>query len=534
MGKKYRRNIAIISLLFAFNLMGCTKDEAIGVNSDVENNKETKEEPKEAVIAALNPNYQTIAGLNYNILGDGTLGKGIVFQNKYTELEGITTFRGNHYRTSPSYGVCDVTEEKLNELWQFRTSSSSWGGGAGWTGQPSIIKWPEELKNKMNIKDEFKQKKDFTEVIYASLDGNVYFLDLETGKPSRDKIRVGNPIKGTLTIDPRGIPLLYVGEGINESGVVGFNIYSLIDGKQLYELSGSDKDALRGWPAFDSSSLIHAESDTVILGGENGLFYLIKLNSNYDKENNKISINPQVTKYRYKTGTSEGRLGIENSVAIYSNLVYFADNNGYIQCIDLNTLKPVWMVNVGDDTDASITVEVEDGTPFIYSGTEVDHQGVKGNSVIRKINGLTGQVVWEKSFFCESIVGADATNGGVLATNVIGKKNLKDKVIFSLARYKGFNKGATIAFDKKTGEILWETPFDNYMWSSPVDVYDEKGKGYIIQCDSAGYMSLLDGDTGKVLNRILLNGNIESSPSIFNNTVVVATRNGTIYGVKIK
>ena len=33
---------------------------------------------------------------------------------------------------------------------------------------------------------------------------------------------------------------------------------------------------------------------------------------------------------------------------------------------------------------------------------------------------------------------------------------------------------------------------------------------------------------------VLLNGNIESSPAVFNNVLVVATRNGTIYGVKVK
>ena len=84
----------------------------------------------------------------------------------------------------------------------------------------------------MNIDDKFKSKENFTEVIYASLDGKVYFLDLETGE-KRSVINVGNPIKGSLSIDSRGIPMLYVGEGINESGVTGFNIYSLIDGSSL-------------------------------------------------------------------------------------------------------------------------------------------------------------------------------------------------------------------------------------------------------------------------------------------------------------
>ncbi len=51
----------------------------------------------------------------------------------------------------------------------------------------------------MNIDDKFKSKENFTEVIYASLDGKVYFLDLETGEKSRSVINVGNPIKGSLS-----------------------------------------------------------------------------------------------------------------------------------------------------------------------------------------------------------------------------------------------------------------------------------------------------------------------------------------------
>ena len=39
---------------------------------------------------------------------------------------------------------------------------------------------------------------------------------------------------------------------------------------------------------------------------------------------------------------------------------------------------------------------------------------------------------------------------------------------------------------------------------------------------------------GNIKSSVLLNGNIESSPAVFNNVLVVATRNGTIYGVKVK
>jgi outer membrane protein assembly factor BamB len=161
-------------------------------------------------------------------------------------------------------------------------------------------------------------------------------------------------------------------------------------------------------------------------------------------------------------------------------------------------------------------VEVENGTPFIYSGTEVDKQGGKGFSYLKKINGLTGEKIWEKQYECLSVLGNDPINGGLLATPVVGKNDIKNIVIFSLARYKTMNAGLIVALNKATGEEIWKKDLPNYVWSSPVDFYSENGTSYIIQSDSIGDMYLLQGKDGKELNKINLEANIEATPSIFN------------------
>lgn len=550
MGLTMGEKIKILILMgMTMSLMACgvvdknVRCNNITITTSIENKNEIieKVEGSEEDIIEENKEFEAIdleptinINYSYEVIGDKSICSDILFTEKYTDLEGIVTFRGNNFRNTASYGISKISQKELNVKWKTSTSFSSWGGGAGWTGQPSIIKWDEELKNSMNIDDKFKSKENFTEVIYASLDGKVYFLDLETGEKSRSVINVGNPIKGSLSIDSRGIPMLYVGEGINESGVTGFNIYSLIDGSSLYEINGYDEYAYRGWPAFDSSALIYPDGDIVIEGGENGILYITKLNTDYDKYTNTVSVNPEILKYRYYTGEGYGRLGIENSVAAYANLLYFADNNGDIQCIDLRKMEPIWVIEGLDDIDASITIEAEEGVPYLYVGDEVDHQGISGISTIRKINGLTGEVVWKNEFSCQSVVGTDATNGGVLATNVIGKNNISDSVIFSLARYDGFNSGAIISINKSTGEIQWETKVDNYLWSSPVDFYDKNGNAYIIQCDSIGNMFLIDGKNGEILNSLTLDANIEASPAIYEDTIVIATRAGSIYGIEIK
>ena len=44
------------------------------------------------------------------------------------------------------------------------------------------------------------------------------------------------------------------------------------------------------------------------------------------------------------------------------------------QCVDLNTMKPVWLRDVSDDTNSTtILEETEDGV-FLYTACEVDHQ----------------------------------------------------------------------------------------------------------------------------------------------------------------
>jgi outer membrane protein assembly factor BamB len=464
-----------------------------------------------------------------------------IFPDRYSLIDGVLTFRGNHTRTAPSFGVCNVATKKLQKVWEFKTAygtsntgrSKNWGGGAGWTGQAALVRWTDGIKNMMNLKPEFKTKSNFVEVIQASLDGRIYFLDLETGKKTREPIDIKNPVKGSLSIDPRGYPLLYVGQGIPENGAVGFRIFSLIDQTLLHFIAGKDTTAFRSWGAFDASGLVNRETDTFFIAGENGLFYSIKLNTVLDTLSPKISIAPETMKYRYRVKGND-YIGIENSPACYKNLAYFADNGGTIQALDLLSMKPVWLFKGNDDTDASLTIDIENDTPFVYTGCEVDKQGTSGFTYLRKLHGLTGAVVWEKPYKCQSVLGPSPVNGGLLATSVVGKQGVSNLVFFTAARSGGMNTGVIVALDKATGKEIWKYAQPNFSWSSPVAVYDSTGKAYLVQSDCIGDMTLLDAQTGKLLDKLSLNINIEASPAVFNDMLVVAVRGQHIYGVRIK
>jgi hypothetical protein len=450
----------------------------------------------------------------------------------YSTLEGVTCFRGNSMRDSGSYGNVVAHEGKLNILWTKNIGSIDSWTGVGWNGQPSIVKWDKDVIKTMNINKEKKDKYDLKEVIYATLDGNVYFLDLEDGKETRDKLKIGAPIKGSLTVDPRGIPLLYVGQGIdtaNGSYVdFAYRIFSLTDFKKLYEIKGKDNFARRDWGAFDSTSLIDAYNDYLFVCGENGVFYSGALNTKY--ENGKVDINPKIDKYRYDVPGKEKR-GIENSIAIYKNYGYFADNDGMLQCVNLNTLSPVWISDVGDDTDSTVVLEKEEDALSLYTACEVDHQGISGYSYVRKIDGTSGRVLWENKYKCAY---NEDVNGGALATPIMGKEDISNLVIFNIARTPSYNSGVLVAIDKTTGKEVWNLKLNNYCWSSPVALYTVEGKSYVVQCDSTGTAMLIEGSSGKILDKLELGANVEGSPSAFGNTLVVGTRGGKIIGFEVK
>ncbi len=479
---------------------------------------------------------------------------------EYTGLKGIITFRGNNFREGASYGTAALTQKKFAaEPWKFKVGSlkkvyqSGAGGdswtGCGWTGQPLMIQWPEETKAIMNLYADAKAKKDLVEVIYATMDGNIYFLDAQTGEKTRDPISVGFPFKGAGALDPRGIPLMYVGSG-DDSPQDGGKlsrafIISLVDGKVLYEFGNNDSFSLR--PKlyyFDGSPLVDALTDTLIWASETGIVYTIKLNTKYDEAAGTLSIDPKPTvKWRYKGSRSgvnnQYWLGVEDSIIMWREHAIFSDNGGHLICLDMNTYETKWVQDTLDDTNCTPVLELEgaDKHPYVYTSTSF-HAGWRAgeNSMasipIWKIDAVSGEIVSKTEYQCAT---ASGVSGGVQGTMVLGKNKLSDLIIVPVAYTPSGFQGKLVALDKNDlTKERWVFEMTRYPWSSPVAVYDAAGNGYIVQCNQEGNMYLLDGATGELLDTINLESNIEASPAVFGNTVVVGTRGGYIYGITLE
>ncbi len=453
-------------------------------------------------------------------------------QGGYGQVDGVLTFRGGPWRQNAAYGYATAPERKLEIVWQKRIGALDNWSGVGWNGQPALVRWPQSLKDVMNLYPDKKEKDGLVEAIYATLDGRIYFLDLDDGTATRDPIDVGFPMKGSISVDPRGVPLLYSGQGISRlsgrSGKIGLRIFSLVTGEQLYLINGLDPDAHRRHGAFDSVCLVDASSDTLISPGENGLVYTYKLNTRFDPKTGELSIDPEKAGYRYRNNRG---LGIENSIAVYGHYGYFTDNGGLLQCVDLNTLHPVWAANVTDDSDSTVALdERPDGSVWLYTGCEVDLQKNGGKAYIRCFDALTGRLRWEYGEVC---TWDDALNGGVLGSPLVGQGPVDGLVYFHVAKTRE-GGGALIAFDKQTGEVAWRQAFRRYGWSSPVAVYGAQGEAHLLLGDSGGNFRLMDARTGEVLDLITLTGNVEGSPAVFGDMLVIGTRGAYLYGIRIR
>ena len=461
----------------------------------------------------------------------------------FTGLQGITLFRGNNFRSSASYGTANVVNKQLVQNWTAASGSindaegNHWTG-SGWTGQPLILTWPKKTRAIMSsMYDWAREKESLTEVIYPCMDGKVHFYELSTGEKTRDELNLGYTFKGTGAIDPRGYPILYIGAGLDSTkGTSRAFVVNLIDFSVMYEFGSNDEFAHRPWHMFDASPLVCAEADTLIYPGENGILYMIRLNTKFDEKTGELSVNPDsVIKWRYESvrNGTQYWVGFEASPVIINHYIYMADNGGNLMCLDLNTLKLVWVQDTLDDTNTTPVVDIEDGHPYLYISTSF-HQGWRSSTTapvpVWKIDAETGEIVWQTDYECYSVEGV---SGGVQGTIAVGKNKLSDLIFVPIARTPSIGQGLLVALDKHTGEQVWEKETLTYSWSSPADLYDAEGNGYLIYCNSGYYIYLIDGKTGETLSYMNLGGNIEASPAVYDSYAVVGHRREKIFCFKI-
>lgn len=435
----------------------------------------------------------------------------------YAGKPGIYTFRGSSSRIPSYQGYLTDDSIQIKVDWSFATRIDNtntclgvWGGGVGWTGQPLYVQWPQDSLCRQ-------------EIIVVSLCGDVYFIDFQSGKASRAPLDVKNVLKGTPALDASLNGHLYIGHAVPKGAPFGTQVVDVLSGETI-DIFGRDSKAWRSWGGYDASPV--EAGGFLFRPAENGGIYKYYIGDGGYALQSVL---------RYSTTQTKASPGMESSMAVCRNYGYVGDNAGNILCINLNTMKPVWYYWNHDDTDASPIVELEDGVPYVYTGCEVDRQGSNGYSYFVKLNGLTGELIWEDTISCHKLqYGDKSSDGGMYVTPLLGGGDCEGLVFTSFCIQKKNTSGVFMAIDKHDGSIVYRTKMQHECWSSPVAYYNEHQEMFIFIGDRVGNAYLIKGKTGEIVSSAKVGLNFESSPIIVDNKIVVGSRGNKIYKISLQ
>lgn len=424
---------------------------------------------------------------------------------------GLTMFRGNPTRTY--YGDGDVSTQP-EILWKYpenqMCSTSSAGGetklwcGTGWTGQPVVWDRPDGK----------------TEVIFGAYDRAVHFVDAETGTDLRPSFPTGDIIKGSVTLDPDGYPLLYFGSRDNKLRIVALD---RAEPTLLWSLDANEVNGV--WNNdWDSNPVI--VDDVMYEGGENGWFFAIGLNRDYDAEG-KVTVSPeklvQMPGYNDELFASSGRnVSIESSVAVFEQRVYFTNSGGRIVGVDVSRVREgeapiVFDFYAGGDIDATLAID-EEGMLYV----SIEHEPSEMNSTEQTRNAEVGQLI-KLDPYTEGdplLWGIDLTVPGTADSGSWASPALYEGMV-----YTNTHQGELIGVDAATGEVVWSDEVGFHSWSSPVVV-----DGILVTATCLGDVraySLDDPRAPQKLWSVDLGGScLESTPAIWNGRIYLGSRDG--------
>ncbi len=424
-------------------------------------------------------------------------------------VAGLLTFRGNPTRNYYGAGPVPIAPR---ELWRYpqaamcsfsedRGETTNWCG-TGWTGQPAIF-----------------ERDGRTWVVFGAYDRAVHFVDAATGQDILPPFVTGDLIKGSVTVDPDGFPLIYTG---SRDGFFRVIAIDRLVPTELWKLSATAVSPIKWNDDWDGSALVLR--DYLFVGGENSQIHIAKLNRSKDVDG-LVTVAPQLV-FNSPGWDDEllaavgSEVSIENSVAISGNTLYFANSGGLVQGWDIAPLlagmgPPIRTFRfwTGDDTDASIVI---DEFGMLYGGSEWERRNDRSREVgqMWKLNpALPDPLVWSQSDNALEKAGVWGTPG------IVG-----DLIIYTTY------SGRAIGLDRNTGAIRWEKKLAAPLMGSPVIV-----DGVWIQGDCSGWLRGYDVSNTLIdppeIWQVGLGSCIESTPAVWKGRIVVGTRGGLVYSL---
>ncbi|HEX5615874.1 MAG TPA: PQQ-binding-like beta-propeller repeat protein [Acidimicrobiia bacterium] len=425
--------------------------------------------------------------------------------------EGLLTFRGNPTRSFHGTGP---VPERPEVLWRFpdepmcaqsadRGETRTWCG-MGWTGQPAVFERDER-----------------TWVVFGAYDRNVHFVDGLTGTRILPDFVTGDIIKGSVTIDPDGFPIVYSG---SRDGFFRAIAFDRDEPTELWRLSADGHGETLWNDDWDGSALILR--DHLLEGGENSRFHIARLGRAYGADG-LVTVAPELVfsapgwDAELLDAIGDREVSIENSVAVAGDVVYFANSGGLLQGWDVSSLRTgvgtptrVFRYWLGDDADASVVVD-DDG--FLYVGVEYQRENARAEEVGQLVKldprAPDAPIVW-------SVPVRDGNPGGSFSTPAV----LDDLVIWPT------RNGTVYGLGRDDGAERWTLRLPAPLMGSPVVV-----DGVWLQGDCAGVLHAYDLPDGVGSPRerwaVELGGCIEATPAVWDGRIYVGTRGGFLHAL---
>jgi hypothetical protein len=430
-----------------------------------------------------------------------------------TAVSGLLTFRGSATRSFhgtgpvPARAALDWSypDRAMCGTSTVGEETTQWCG-SGWTGQPAVV-----------------ERDGRTWVVVGAYDRAVHFVDAETGTDVLPPFPTGDIIKGSVTVDPDGYPIVYTGSRDGRYRAIA------IDGdapRELWSLTAADATGPTRWnDDWDGAGLVL--DDRLVVGGENSRLFVVQLNRGYDGDG-RVTIDPEVLwdaagwDDALLADVGDANVSFESSVTVVDGTAYLVNSGGLVQGWDLSALDRgeaptrTFRYWVGDDADATI-VAGDDG--LLYVGVEHE-RGTARSAEVGQVVALDpgspdDPLVW-------SFHDPQARPGQV--AGAWGTPALHDDVVIV-----PLTGGALVGLDRRNGAVRWQLDLGDHLWSSPVVVDD-----VLIQGDCAGALHAFDlPPDGPPTSRwtVALGGCIESTPAVWAGRAYVGTRAGRLHAV---
>jgi outer membrane protein assembly factor BamB len=423
---------------------------------------------------------------------------------------GLLTFRGSASRSYYGEGPVPAAPEVL---WSYPgdgegmcaesvvgDETKEWCG-SGWTGQPAVF-----------------ERGGRTWVVFGAYDRKIHFVDYATGEDIIPPFETGDIVKGSVTVDPDGLPLVYSGSRDDEMHVIAFDRPAPVE---LWALDADDVSPTMWNDDWDGAPLVM--DDLLFAGGENSQFHVVKLNRGTGADG-LVQVAPELIfntpgwddELLASLNTRPNDVSIENSVAYRDGIVYFSNSGGLVQGWDISgvdggtTPKRVFRYWVGDDTDASVVIDDEG---FLYVAAENERGSPRAAEV--------GQLVkLDPGRPDDPLVWSVDDSAGFWATPALHR----DIVIAAS------DVGTVSGVDRETGDVRWTFDLAPPTWQSPVVVDDT-----LVQGDCLGGLHAYDVSDTTVAPperwTVELDGCIESTPAVWHGRLFVGTRGGLFHAV---